>query len=862
MPLLKSSIGAWALIGSLAIASNCILADSGSPFQIEESHLFGDRPDAFYPIRVSNNVRVAIDGRIEEEVWANLPVHSTFYVANDRPENMVESEFSTQVRIFYNDNGLYVSFDLEQDPETYVQRLSPRDSGGLGRDWVSIGIDTSGDGHYGYFVTVCLGGTQLDGTIQPPRKFSRTWDGVWWGKAIKTSTGWSSEMYIPWNVLNMVSSPDERNIGLYLARQIAHVDQHVVWPKIHLQSPVFFEMFQPMVLQNVGSKPQLTLFPYMSSINDLISDAGEFHYGSDVYFRPSPNFQFTGTLRPDFGTVEADDVVINLSAFETFFPEKRLFFQEDMDVFKTNSDHYNILHTRRIGSPPIRPEIPQGAQFDFSQLRKASDIAVATKISFAVNQFRFGVLSAIEEDTKFHAMLNGEKLSLQSKGRDFLVLRGIYEKSGSVNRKIGFMATRMDHPLRSANAIGFDSLLKWGNGKYQWMAEVVQSDTTRNQTGIGFQSDIRYQPQGTHRYTVSMGMQNPDFDVNALGYGQRNNVRGIGANAEFQHYDYGIVKESNTVVNAIQLENFDGEKINSGLNATSFIILKDLNVLWFGIFRDFNRIDDRSSYGNGSFQKPGNYSWGMDFGTDSNKRFSTYQWMSFGRSSFGGDSVSGSFSFQMRPFDRWNIRMQSNFDYSEGFLLHSYEKNFMRYDSQQLKVDFANEFFLTSNQHLRLDLVWNAFKADANAPYVLPSNSVKLQQVAADFQLSDEDFAISRLNLQIRYRWEIAPLSDLYVVYTRGASLPDALGKSFVDAFAETFDYPVAEFVAVKLRYRFGVEQGIGNLFNRKSSRLHRREDQRLETYRNLFPVTSAHGGVRPSDASWFQSSRAFSGLH
>ena len=188
-----------------------------------ESPLYGPRPESVYLTRLPNETQIDIDGRITEEQWFSLPVHDQFYVANDQPDRMVRSEYKTEFRMFYNDRGLYASFDLEQPLDSYVQRLSPKDGGGLGRDWISICLDTSGVGKYGYFVTLFLGDTKRDGTIRPPRSFVSTWDGAWWGRSVKTEKGWSAEFFVPWNVMTMPPAGAERTIGLYLTRQVAHV---------------------------------------------------------------------------------------------------------------------------------------------------------------------------------------------------------------------------------------------------------------------------------------------------------------------------------------------------------------------------------------------------------------------------------------------------------------------------------------------------------------------------------------------------------------------------------------------------------------------------------------------------------------
>ena len=830
---------AGALLG-LLISSTCFGQDASvSTNPGGEALLYGPQPEAVYLKRLPNETQINIDGRINEKQWFDVPVHDEFYVANDQPDRMVQSKYKTEVRMFYNDRGFYAAFDLEQPSDSYVQRLSPRDGGGLGRDWVSIGLDTSGDGKYGYFVTIFLGDTKRDGTIRAPRSFVSTWDGAWWGKSVRTEKGWSAEFFVPWNVMTMPPSGAERTIGLYLARQVAYVDSHLVWPKIHLNSPVFMEVFQPLVLQDVDTEQQLTFFPYVSFTQDGISDESETKYGIDYFYRPTPNFQLTGTVNPDFGTVEADEIIINLSAYETFYPEKRLFFQEDIEIFEPiNNAPFSLLHTRRIGSSPIRPTLPQNARFDYRELNQPSDIRVASKLSGNYGNFRFGVLNAIEDDSRLPIYVDGQTETINLKGRDFLITRGRYERAGAVNSSIGFLTTELRHPDLKVKTFGTDGHFRSKTGKYRVEGQYARSDTPNDGDGWGYFMDLAVQASGTSRYTVTMRELNPSFNVNHVGSLWRNDQRLIASRAYFRSYDRGNFKEISSRLGVIYGKNYAGEKISSGVEATSFIILKNLNVLWFGAFYNPSRVDDRNSYGNGSFRLNGSHSYGMDFGTDQTKRFSTYQWVNIGRGDFGGDSLQTSFTLNARPYDRFNITLRTDYGSSEGFMLHRWDKNFIMFETESAQMTFTTELFVTASQLFRFDLQWNSFRANAKQPFVLDNHSRILRPVQADESLRNNDFAISRLNFQLRYRWEIAPLTDLFVVYTRGASHPDALGRSFLQVLEDTFDYPVSEFFVVKFRYRIGAENRLIDLM-RKS-----RDEQRNRSLDNRSIPRNAMGLV------------------
>ena len=155
-----------------------------------------------------------------------------------------------------------------------------------------------------------------------------------------------------------------RTIGIFAQRNVAHADERYAWPPLPWTKPQFLSEFQPLALRDVSPRQQYSATPYVSASYDGLGGGGiEPKAGVDVLWRPSSNLQVAATLNPDFGNVEADDVVVNLSNYETFFPEKRLFFQEGQEVFTTSrrmSDDVKLLHTRRIGAPAMRPETPDG----------------------------------------------------------------------------------------------------------------------------------------------------------------------------------------------------------------------------------------------------------------------------------------------------------------------------------------------------------------------------------------------------------------------------------------------------------------------------------------------------------------------
>ena len=142
-------------------------------------------------------------------------------------------------------------------------------------------------------------------------------------------------MFLPWSAMSMPGAEDDRRIGLLTGRKVAHLDELWGWPYLPFSKPRFISGFSPVSVEGVNPRQQWEVYPYVSATSDEISNEADGRGGIDVAWRPSSNLQLTATVNPDFGSVESDDVVVNLTAYETFFPEKRLFFLEGNEVFVT-----------------------------------------------------------------------------------------------------------------------------------------------------------------------------------------------------------------------------------------------------------------------------------------------------------------------------------------------------------------------------------------------------------------------------------------------------------------------------------------------------------------------------------------------
>ena len=495
-----------------ATAGTSALAQSKLPQEIEIVTTGNHTPMNLLRRR-HEEIKIKIDGHIDEAIWAQIQPFNNLKVID--PDTLADAPYKTDMRMVYSERGIYVSFDMEQPAESIIQRFAPRDAFEVNRDNVGFTLDTSGDGRYGYWVNLSLGDSQMDGTVLPERQFSREWDGAWYGATQRTANGWSAEFYVPWSQMAMPKQDGARRFGLYLSRKVAHLNERWAWPGLPESKPRFMSALQTIELEQVDPRQQWSLFPYASGTFDRVDEDSKLKGGLDLFWRPSSNFQLTATINPDFGAVESDNVVVNFTADETFFPEKRLFFQEGQEIFDISKQENNggmdpkprVVNTRRIGGRPREPDLPPGVELSERDELIPADILGAVKATGQIGSFRYGVLAAAEDDTDYIA---SDGLGYVQDGRDFGVFRVLYEDSqGAAYRGLGWVSTFVAHPESDAVVHGADAHYLSTSGAWNFNGLLLYSDIDEDDTGsgTGTLADITYTPrQGIKalaRYGVS-----------------------------------------------------------------------------------------------------------------------------------------------------------------------------------------------------------------------------------------------------------------------------------------------------------------------------------------------------------------------
>ncbi|MFB9069601.1 DUF5916 domain-containing protein [Pseudofulvimonas gallinarii] len=257
--------------------------------------------------------------------------------------------------------------------------------GGSNADRVNFAVDLDGDGRLAYNFMVTLGNAIGDEVITNENQYNADWDGVWRHALHEGEDRWSVEMLIPWSVAAMREGEGaERSIAVYFDRVIAARNERSAAPHASYTRPRFVSEFARVQVPRHRGGGVLAIVPYASVQYDLLHDRGEGRAGLDLFWKPSGRFQLSAALNPDFGQVEADDLVVNFDAIEVFFSDKRPFFTENQGIFNvTTPDSGRLVYTRRIG----------GGRDDGEG---AADIDAAIKLNGSAGGFDYGTLVAIE----------------------------------------------------------------------------------------------------------------------------------------------------------------------------------------------------------------------------------------------------------------------------------------------------------------------------------------------------------------------------------------------------------------------------------------------------------------------------------
>ncbi len=304
---------------------------------------------------------VKIDGLIDDEAWKDAAIMTDLVEFRPTVGALEKPETKTISYLMYDDEGIYFGgFCYERTKDSIATELSGRDGFGT-NDYIGLILDTYYDKQNGfeYFLTPL--GEQWDAKMSPNTNGNSedfSWNSVWKSGTVIHNNGWSFEMFIPYSAIRF-GKKDVQNWGLNITRRRRKTEQQYTWNPINPNVNGFLTQEGLWTgVTNIKPPLRLQFSPYFSTyVNHFPNNTpgkkdwtSSVNGGMDVKYGINQAFTLDATLIPDFGQVQSDNRILNLSPFEVKYTENRPFFTEGTELFSKG----NLFYTRRIGKDAIR----------------------------------------------------------------------------------------------------------------------------------------------------------------------------------------------------------------------------------------------------------------------------------------------------------------------------------------------------------------------------------------------------------------------------------------------------------------------------------------------------------------------------
>ena len=722
---------------------------------------------------------VEIDGRIDPAEWAAAQHVTAFKVTQPLTGNA--PAHPVQGWILATPEGLAIAWRVDMPAGVPRNRQAVQRDFEAQVDRVNLFVDFDGDGRTGYNFTISSTNGVSDAVISNENNFNNDWDGNWKHATGEDASGWSAEALIPWYIAPMRDgSGGVRRMKLQLDRVIAATGERASWPGASFERPRFVSDFAPVEVA-AYSQSLLAITPYASGLYDNVRGRSAFDGGADLFWKPNGQFQLSATVNPDFGQVESDDLVVNFSATETFISDKRPFFTENQGLFEytTPSDFSQLLYTRRVGGPA-------------DDGRGAGDITAAVKLNGNLGATKYGVFYADEGDDA---------------GRSFGALRLVRDFS---DQNLGFMATRVERPFlgREATVAGIDHdwrpTPRWNVRTRVFGSQV--SDDGRQARDLGATVWADYEmARGWRQQWIAMHFGG-DLQLNDAGYLSRNNLNYAHWQVARRFTDLPATsryasKDWRWRIGAA--DNDDGVRLTRQLRITRQGQLRDGSTEFAQININARGADDLLTRGNGVLRKPPSFNGFYEYARPRKGDWAFGTELGLQSGGLAGNGKVGGYAKVVPTYfvsDALNVFVGAYYEATPDWLLWRGGNLVGRYGQRAAQLDAGVNWNLGSRQELRVKL--QALGLDAKA-----RGAVRVQPGGGALAVSDpvDDFNVRNLGFQVRYRYELAPLSYLYVVYGRGGYLQEAYSDTPGSLLGDSFGLRDDEQLLVKLSYRFGI---------------------------------------------------------
>jgi hypothetical protein len=744
-----------------------------------------------------NAESMVIDANLDEPEWDTAITINQY--SEVIPFTLQPAEERTVAKIFSNKSGIYFGFTNFQENSTMLSNKSLRDeiANTADQNWISIDFDNDREKAYLFFVT--LANIKGDGIRRIGGWPEFDWDGDWEVKTKEYDGYWVSEFLIPWNVALMKNvDSEERTINISTIRKIADKQSWVGDAETSARRTNFLLKLRPIQIKNY-TQSKVNYFPYVSKTYNSVTGFNEDKIGAEIFISSGTGKQVNLTFNPDFGQAESDEVIVNFSAQETFYSEKRAFFNENQSLFDlSHYDRYRVINTRRIGAASTYDCQTFSDEDRCDGERKSyTDIDFALRYTQKNDNSNVGIFVAQESDESF------------TKGKNFYALRS---KNRIGTRTIGYFLTHVvDNFTNEKATVNVIDFINVKSNKLTLYTDFLSSEK-EGVSGFGVRSQFVYKPTQLSRRSGSILYFEDSFRLNDFGYLKKNDWFHVGLGSDITKVDFN---ESSSVKERKIGTDFNYDSDTSGnsnptqlrqeynfqyKDTSSFQASWDLKTSGKNTTITRKNVDfpfvkrNRSFSFNLDYESPSYGSWEYDWrvGYETANKYKTW-------SSEGYERRFAKIAGSIYPIDDFKLGWEFRVREEDEWLNWIKDNELAVYDLTQKIISINANWFKGYKHEIRLKSQFVALEAESpislisdKAGYLYNHNSIV------------KPFTDGITSFQVRYKYEIAPLSYIYLVYTKGGRVyDDENERNTSDVFKDPWENPDNEIFSLKFRLKY-----------------------------------------------------------
>jgi hypothetical protein len=792
------------------------------------------------PTLASRKIAIApkIDGSLDDAAWSEAT--ATTLNLTFLPEFGKVPSRKTEVKVVYDDDAIYVGATMyDAEPGTINRQLAERD-GYSNADHFAVGFDTYNDDLNGYRFTVSAAGVQSDQRISLNSNGDMSWDAVWQSDVSITEDGWVCEMKIPYSAIRFPTT-DKQDWGLQLIRSVNSTGEYIIWSPVDPNIMGVVNQWGTYAgLENIVPPLRLSFSPYLTAGMqwtpvDFDTEVTTYEQnnilngGLDVKYGINESFTIDATLIPNFGEVQSDNLVLNLSPFEQQFNERRPFFTEGIEIFNQTFNFLSdrMFYSRRVGGQPFLyynaydglndDEVVTDNPFETS-LYNATKFSGRTNKNFGIGIFN--AIAAEEYATITNTTDDTERTVLTNPMTNYNMI--VFEQALKNNSKVSVTNTNTlrDGIYRDANVTQglFDITNKkrswnfWGFGNYSHVTEPYKNETNEviNDTkdGYSYIAGIS-QFTGKFNFNFSHSLISPDYDHSDMGiqYGYNFINNYLGFNYNNQEPKKGVFYNYSSwggFTYNLQAEPLEFQEINYNLgfngqfknfwNVGANVYSKP--IWWYDFYEP--RVEGRKFY-----HAPFTFInlWG---GSDYRKDLMISWNVSFGESPLLNDPYFGGGQYI-------TFNMSDKFSVTHGINLSKDHNNYGFVDIDAAdNIIFGRRHITTIDQEIsfkylfgpKMNILARARQYWGKVIYHQFYSLLDDGNLGATDFSGNYDINFNIFNIDFVYAWEFAPGSYFNLIWKDNIFQYDDIRlDDYLDNLQKTFQTPQTNGISVKLIY-------------------------------------------------------------